>query len=112
MRLISHVAWSYNKHRFLVLVLAPVYYRTYHTKRVAKIICDLLWLYVHIALLPGIILDTMYYRQPLYVNTCYLNAQADKGWAVAVQIFVYDATVFVMLLSYPVIYSPHRKRMR
>ena len=94
------------------IVLGPVSYRSYHSKRLAEVVCALLWLYVHMALLPLILQDALYYRKKLYFNPCFINAQAQKALASAVQIFVFDSVLVVMLLSYPIIFNAHRKRMR
>ena len=85
-------------------VIWPHSYRQNHNTWTACLICVGGWVYVHVNLLPGYVLDILYYRLPLVVNTCYLNTDAQWQWLLAMQVLVYAMALFIMVGSYPIIW--------
>jgi 7 transmembrane receptor (rhodopsin family) len=93
-------------------VFWPHSYRQYHKKRVACLLCLAGWLEVQFIILPGFILDALYYRSPLIVNPCFLNAMVQWDWSVAIQFTVYNMGLYLMWLSYPIIWFKRRQRQK
>ncbi|OQV23701.1 hypothetical protein BV898_02437 [Hypsibius exemplaris] len=106
---VCHTLITVNR---LWAVIWPHSYQQNHRKWTAYLICLGGWVYVHLNLLPGYILDILYYRLPLLVNTCYLNTDAQWQWLLAMQVLVYGMALFVMVGSYPVIWYYRRKRKK
>ena len=70
------------------------------------------WVEVQFIILPGYIMDAQYYRAPLLVNSCFLNAMAQWEWSVAIQFTVYNMGLYAMWVAYPVIWYKRRQRQR
>ena len=67
--------------------------------------CVASWMEVGITILPGFVMDTMYYREdPLTTGGCYLNIPVQFTWAVTVQFLVYDLPPVLMIAAYPIIW--------
>ena len=96
----AHVLIALNR---LWAVTFPLSYRRHHKKRFAVIVCVVMWIYLHICLLPGIIMDAMFYRLPMETNGCNLNTDAMKGWSRTMQILLYDVPEAIVLLVFPVV---------
>ena len=61
-------------------------------------------------LLPGLVQDDQVYR--LNDGGCLVNTTAQYGWALASQVVVYDLSVLVVGLSYPLIWWKVRQRTK
>ncbi|OWA50759.1 hypothetical protein BV898_15265 [Hypsibius exemplaris] len=97
----SHLLITINR---IWAVTFPHSYRLRHTGRVALLSVAGMWICLHCALLPGIILDAMYYRLPEDRTGCMINTNDTLGgWSMAVQIVIYDVPDAIILLAYPII---------
>ncbi|XP_055356060.1 neuropeptides B/W receptor type 1-like [Paramacrobiotus metropolitanus] len=91
----------------------PISYRNYHTFKMAGLLCILMWGYSH--LLPGPLLVIDYfYNRPNMENTteCSVVSDQQPGYAKFLEIWVYDAPVFLIFLSYPFLYWKRRQRAK
>ena len=75
----------------------------------AVCLCVVSWVYVHIFLLPGLVMDDLVYR--LDDGTCNVNTTAQRSWGIPTQFVVYNTSVFIVAISYPVIWWKVRQRM-
>ncbi|XP_055341966.1 muscarinic acetylcholine receptor gar-3-like [Paramacrobiotus metropolitanus] len=80
----------------------PISYRNHHTIRVAIAFCVGAVLYVHILVLPGFILDAVYYRVPVE-NGCWIDASRQTVWMTFVTVVVYDLPKLFIPVCYPVL---------
>ena len=103
----THCLISLNR---LWALFLPISYRHYHSKTMAACLCVGAWVYVHVFKLPGLLQDALYYRQD--GDTCLVNTTAQTKWAMASQFVVDDAAVFLVIISYPIIYWKVRQRAR
>lgn len=81
----------------------PISYRNRHRKSVAILICLAMWVYLHVTLLPGVIMDAVYYRLPVETSGCSFNAEATNSqshWVAFVQIQGYDLPIVFIAVSY------------
>ena len=86
----------------------PLSYRHAHTKITAIWLCAGTWIYVHVWLCPGLLLDDLYYRMD--EDRCEVNTAALHDWALPTQIVVHDFAVLIVGLTYPVIRWKIRQR--
>lgn len=77
------------------------------TRRSALISCISICAYVHIVLLPGCILDALYYR-PTWQTFCYLNGAAQPGWSKTILILAFFLPEAIILGAYPYIWYKRR----
>ncbi|OQV25596.1 hypothetical protein BV898_00532 [Hypsibius exemplaris] len=91
-------------------VFMPISYRERHTRAIATALCLGTWVYVHIFLLPGLVLDSVVYR--LDGDSCQLNTTAQRDWALPSQVVVYNSSVFIIGISYPLIWWKLRQRLK
>ena len=84
-------------------VLHPISYRSIHSKRVAVLLCAGMWCYIHVVLLPGIIRDALYFRMDMASNSCYLDSAAQRSWAIAVQVVIFNNPQLIMLTSLSIV---------
>jgi hypothetical protein len=91
-------------------VTLPHSYRTRHNRLTAVLLCVGMWVYVHIVLLPFITNDALYYRLPLDIYGCTLNSKAQKGFAILVQIVIFNNPQALMLLGLVIILWKRRLR--
>lgn len=82
------------------------------TKKAAVFLCVCMFVYVHVILLPGFVLDAMYYRTPSSSGSCYLNTDAQQGWSITVQFVIYIVPEVIMLVAYPFIWYGRRVRKK
>lgn len=89
----------------------PISYQRYHSKRAVILVIGCEWLFVHILLLPGILVDGLKFRGPADNIHCLLNTDVSqqKDWNTAIQVILYIAPVFIVVLSYPFIWWKRRK---
>ncbi|OQV25594.1 hypothetical protein BV898_00530 [Hypsibius exemplaris] len=88
----------------------PIWYKQYHTKAVAIWLCLGSWVYVHIFLLPGLVMDDLTYR--LDDGTCQVNTTAQRDWALPTQIVLYNSSVIVACTTYPLIWLKVRQQIK
>lgn len=72
---ITHAHINITLNRIWAISL-PVSYRNHHTKTVAVLICLVSWGWVHGYMMPGLILNVVYYQAPLETAGCQLNLGA------------------------------------
>ena len=105
----AHFAISLNR---MWAVTNPITYRLYHTKKFAIVSCLLVWAYVHAVVLPGLIINTLYYKLPLEAG-CYVARNPLLTWTIAEQLMMYDIPLGLLVLAYPVIcLTEVRRRIR
>lgn len=106
-----HVLITVNR---IWAVFWPQSYCTVHSRSVAGAICLAVWVTVLVLILPGYLLDALYYREPLVIHPCRLNAEAQWAWAAVMQFLVFDLCELVMLAAYPVVWYKrcHQRRRR
>ncbi|OWA50760.1 hypothetical protein BV898_15266 [Hypsibius exemplaris] len=95
-----HLLFTLNR---IWAVTFPISYRTRHSKRVAVLSALAMLAYVHCLVLPGVILDALYYREPIEADGCLLNTAAQPIWSMAIQIVVFDIPMVIIILAYPII---------
>ncbi|XP_055341967.1 5-hydroxytryptamine receptor 1B-like [Paramacrobiotus metropolitanus] len=83
-------------------LFGPMSYRSHHTRRLAVMFCVGMVLYVHILLLPGIILDAVYYRLPVE-NGCWVNNSRQMVWSTFTTVVVFDIPKLFIPVCYPVL---------
>ncbi|OQV25598.1 hypothetical protein BV898_00534 [Hypsibius exemplaris] len=88
----------------------PISYRHYHTRSMAIWLCLGSWLYVHIFLLPGLVMDAQFYR--VDDGSCQVNTTSQRAWALPTQIVLYNSSVFIVGVSYPIIWLKVRERRK
>ncbi|OWA51500.1 hypothetical protein BV898_15980 [Hypsibius exemplaris] len=111
-------ALIFNSHQLIAVnriwaVAHPISYRHIHSVCTACYLCAGVWLYVFVGTAPGVIQDSMYYREPADGPFgCMLNTPAQMGWGVAVQIIYFNGPQFTMLLALVLILMAKRRRTR
>ena len=97
-----------NAHMLIALnrlwaITFPHSYRTRHTARFAILTCLAMWIYVHTGLLPGVIMDAMWYRKHLDTDGCMLNTASQMTWSYTIQAPYYALPYMVVILVYPTV---------
>ncbi|XP_055349163.1 alpha-2B adrenergic receptor-like [Paramacrobiotus metropolitanus] len=98
--MISHVLITTNR---IWAICFPFSYKHFHTKKLAMGVCVGMWCYVHILILPGLIMDGLYYRPPLDIMGCSINLGTQKEWSEAVHWLIYNLAEIIVVFAYPVI---------
>ena len=107
----------YSAHFLITLnriwaVTSPVSYRLHNKKLLAMVTCVAFWVYVHIIILPGFIMDSLYFRLPLEKG-CFIVKEPQQTWFIVEQMLLYDIPLGFLILAYPVIcLSQLRRRVR
>nr|XP_055351840.1 muscarinic acetylcholine receptor M1-like [Paramacrobiotus metropolitanus] len=83
-------------------LFGPMSYRSHHTIRLAVAFCIGAVVYVHIPLLPGIILDAMYYRLPAKYG-CWINTAPQPVWATFTTVVIFVLPKLLIPTCYPVL---------
>ncbi|XP_055354831.1 D(1)-like dopamine receptor [Paramacrobiotus metropolitanus] len=104
----SHLLITLNRGWALVF---PLSYKEKHTITVACMIFAGMIVYVLALVLPGVILDALYYRHPLSEG-CGLNTDAQFTWSVVIQFVIFDFPVVFIAGSYPFLLWMHIKRKK
>jgi 7 transmembrane receptor (rhodopsin family) len=97
----SHALITINR---IWAIFWPFSYRVNHSGKTACLVCLAGLSYILVNLLPGLILDSMYYRPPLLINKCEFNGRAQWSFVLATQFSVYNLTTLVVVGSYPIIW--------
>ena len=95
MQMHCHVLMSVNR---IWAVTFPFNYRHWYTKKTSLALCLAVVIYVHSLMLPGVILDALYYRLPL--GRCVLNVAAQATWYQTINILGYPCPTVWMICSY------------
>ncbi|XP_055349157.1 5-hydroxytryptamine receptor 1D-like [Paramacrobiotus metropolitanus] len=108
-------AMTVNSHAFITLnrlwaVTFPINYRKHHGIRTSLFTVFLLWIYVHLICLPGIVIDARYFRLAFDKNRCILNGSAQPVWNNIVQFVLYVGPVCIILITYPYVFVRERQR--
>ncbi|XP_055329083.1 mu-type opioid receptor-like [Paramacrobiotus metropolitanus] len=106
----NHVLITMNR---VWAITFPVGYRNYHSRRTAVVLCVAMWVYVFVWLLPGIIVDGVWYHVATGSNCMLNNAiPAQRNWNMAAQVIVYTLPIFVVILAYPLIWYKRQRQRR
>lgn len=93
-------------------ISGPISYRHYHSNYTALFSVLAMLIYVHVAALPGVVLDAMYYRLPEIENGCNLNVAPIRLWAILVDLLVYDVPILFIAVSGPLIVYKRRQQRK
>lgn len=91
-------------------VTFPHSYKQSHKKRFAVIAVVLMFMYIHVYCLPGLLLEALIYRLPLEISECVLNSAS--SWKVIAMIVIFDIPILVVVGAYPVLWWKRRGRLR
>ncbi|OQV18807.1 hypothetical protein BV898_07064 [Hypsibius exemplaris] len=80
-------------------VTHPISYRSIHSQVVAIALCLGMWTYIHLVLLPGILIDHLYYRMDMTKQKCFLDSSKQRTWAILIQVIVFNNPQLIMVLS-------------
>ena len=94
-----------NCHLLIILnrlwaVTLPMSYRHLHRRSVAVKICVGMWIFIHACLLPGVVLDALYYRLPTETDGCQFNVTAQFNWGESTQILNFDIPLILIAVNY------------
>ncbi|GAV00777.1 hypothetical protein RvY_11578 [Ramazzottius varieornatus] len=104
----SHLLIIFNR---LWAVTFPISYRNTHSRSLAIKICVGMWIYLHACLLPGVILDALYYRPPLETDGCQFNVAAQFDWGESTQLLNFHVPLMLIALNYIfIVYKTMRRR--
>ncbi|OQV19854.1 hypothetical protein BV898_06124 [Hypsibius exemplaris] len=86
-------------------IVHPISYRHFHTVRVALVTCIGLWIYIHLLILPRLVMDAAYYRRPVATLGCMINMNVpvQRALSLAEYFIGYLAPSVVILLAFPTI---------
>lgn len=87
----------------------PISYRNYHTKKLAVLLCCAGIAVRHIAGVPGVALDALYYRLPLKENGCQLNVVPLKDWARFNLVVIGTFPILFIVLACPLLLYKWKK---
>ncbi|XP_055355783.1 rhodopsin-like [Paramacrobiotus metropolitanus] len=87
----------------------PLSYRNYHSTTVAWWLCGGTVFYLHVLLLPGIILDAVYYRVPADKD-CWLDSSRQFAWATFTSWWVFVAPKLFIPICYPFLWRKEMQR--
>ncbi|XP_055354521.1 alpha-1A adrenergic receptor-like [Paramacrobiotus metropolitanus] len=110
-------AWAMHAHVLITVnrlwaVIYPYSYRRLHTVKIAVILCVGALVYVHMWSVPGIVMDSIFYRDSLEKLECELNVDPQRSWVMLLQICVYLAPIAFVGVSYGFIGYKHRQRLK
>ncbi|XP_055354763.1 uncharacterized protein LOC129600302 [Paramacrobiotus metropolitanus] len=101
------VSMIYHYHLLITLnrawaLFGPVTYRARHNRAIAGTLCGAVVIYVHIVMLPQLILDHLYYRRPLEKG-CRLNTDRQFILTEFTSIWMFDVPCVAIPLAYPLL---------
>ncbi|XP_055349781.1 olfactory receptor 52J3-like [Paramacrobiotus metropolitanus] len=110
-RLHMHVLITINR---IWAIQFPVHYRNVHNERVAVLVCLGTVLYIHILILPLIIIDLLYYRLPEQVYGCGLASDQLPlfEYELIVEVLADDLLIVVIIVAYPFLYYKRWKAIK
>ena len=94
-----------NAHALIALnrlwaVTFPVSYRHHHKKSAAVLVCVAMWIFVHVCLLPGLVLDALYYRLPEETNGCMVNTDGMRVYWIIIQFVSYNTPELCVIIAF------------
>ncbi|GAU97029.1 hypothetical protein RvY_08392 [Ramazzottius varieornatus] len=108
-----------NAHALIALnrfwaVTFPNSYRLKQTKLAAAGICIAQWFYMHLCILPGILLDVYIYRLPVFTDIaqCHSGTDAPFEWQAAIQLLIFDFPLVIIVGVLPVVYYKASRRRK
>ena len=84
-------------------VLHLISYRSIHSIGVAMLLCAGMWCHIHLALLPGIVRDALYFRKNMASNSGYLDSSVQHSWVIAVQVVIFIDAQLILLASLSIV---------
>ena len=90
-------------------VCHPISYRDIHSVRTAVALCIGMWVVVHVAVGPPVIIDTLYHRLSVEENGCMLNGPQQMAWEIVIEV-IYWLPQCVMLTALPITFCEKRIR--
>ena len=93
----AHLMIALNR---LWAVTLPVSYRQNHKKSMAVTICVATWVFVHVCLVPGLVLDALYHRLPEDINGCAVNTDANNVYWNIIQFVSYNGPELGVIIAY------------
>ncbi|OQV25519.1 hypothetical protein BV898_00459 [Hypsibius exemplaris] len=92
-------------------VVHPISYRSIHSTQTAVLLCLGTWVYIHLAALPEVVLDALYYRLPVETAGCIINVAENplRSYDRVAQLLFYHLPHLLMLLSVPIICCARRR---
>ncbi|XP_055344382.1 melatonin receptor type 1A-like [Paramacrobiotus metropolitanus] len=105
--------WEMHAHLLITLnrfwaLIFPYHYRQRHTITTSLCLTFGTFIYVHLWTVPGLVLDSLFYR--IMEEECEVNGIAQRLWVLAVHIFLFLAPIVFVAGSY--VYLVVRQRMR
>ncbi|XP_055336755.1 rhodopsin, GQ-coupled-like [Paramacrobiotus metropolitanus] len=89
----------------------PLSYRKYHSTAVAWWVSGVTVFYLHVLLLPGILLDAVYYRIPVEKG-CWLDSSPQFAWATFTSWLVFIVPKVFIPICYPLLWRKEMRRRR
>ncbi|OQV25513.1 hypothetical protein BV898_00453 [Hypsibius exemplaris] len=105
----SHLLIGMNR---IWAVVHPMSYRSIHSARTACLICLSMWIYIHLVAAPEMILDTLYYRQPVASYGCFINVGVLGTYDFLAEILFFNLPHLVIVLAWPIVYVAKVRRER
>ncbi|XP_055340350.1 G-protein coupled receptor 183-like [Paramacrobiotus metropolitanus] len=106
----SHLIISFNR---LWAVIHPHHYKIHHTKVMAGGICAVMWMYIIATVLPQLVRDSLYFREPFAAyGRCKLKLNAQPVLYLATLLVVYIIPEVVILLTFPVIWHKRQRHRK
>jgi hypothetical protein len=68
--------------------------------------------YVHLVVGPILLADTLYYRLPIEINGCIVNAAAQQTSNLVSSLVIFDWPEILMLLAFPIIHFTRKSRQK
>ncbi|XP_055349538.1 G-protein coupled receptor 183-like [Paramacrobiotus metropolitanus] len=97
-------------------IIFPLSYRQHHSTRTAVFLCVLTWLSTCVVLLPGLLMDALYFRETGDNVTCLMDPKAHPSlyqWSMATQILLYVLPIGILVAAYLLIcWKRHQRGTR
>ena len=105
----AHALIALNR---LWAVTFPISYRQHH-KNTAVTVCVAMWIFVHVCLLPGLVLDALFYRLPEETNGCLINSDAMRVYWIIIMFVSYNGPELIVITAYfAICYKTIRRHQR
>jgi hypothetical protein len=105
----AHLLIGVNR---LWAVIFPISYRSHHSVKTAVFLCAGMWLYVHLIAMPIWLMDAVYYRKPVEIYGCFLNAKAQAIYNKVIQIIIWMPPPVGLLVTFIIIHLTRLIRRR
>ncbi|XP_055347138.1 G-protein coupled receptor 84-like [Paramacrobiotus metropolitanus] len=104
-----HVLITLNR---IWAIAFPVSYRNRHSKRMAVLLCILMLLYLHLFVLPLVIIDAVWYKGNVAEKGCFLNGDVYRVYSIVAAIITQDLPVVFVVGAYPFLLCKQFKRKK